>query len=269
MAKTISRHPKFSHVNTELNLSTKHCVKGALLVLRGGEVSDLVETAYDWSINLGAPAALVAGAVIATIYENRSSGDLDIYPGDNRLTKASKKLTRILLLSAFALEIMSIFVTTITGTSLLSLSAEKIATFAAVTDTTSPMMFMRDNFEFEYLTSRITFLQGLLNWMAGIALGIVIPVKGETKASRKMNKFIGAMLATMITLMVAFYNAHLGFYTNYGNMLSRWGTVTFKRFLWRWPPRPLAVVFVPCILASLFFGYEAFFQSEDEEDLAV
>lgn len=30
--------------------------------LRGGEVSDLIEKSYEWCVNLGAPAALVAGA---------------------------------------------------------------------------------------------------------------------------------------------------------------------------------------------------------------
>jgi hypothetical protein len=268
LTRTISQHPRADtsvRVDSQLNLSAKGCVKGAVLVLRGGEISALMESSYGWCMNLGAPAALVAGAVIATIYEGLNSGDLNQEPEDSKLTKFSKKLTRFLLLSAFALEVMSIFVTTITGTMLLSRTVESMASVAVITDATTPMMFMRENFEFEYLTSRITFLQGLLNWMAAIALGHWLPAKGESKATRKMNKMIAFMLLTTIVLMVSFYNAHMTFYPNYGAMLTRWCAVTFKRFLCRWPPRPLAVIFVPCFLASLFFGYEALTIGEDEE----
>lgn len=268
LTRTISQHVRADtniRVGSQLNLSAKDCVNSAVLVLRGGEISDLMESSYGWCMSLGAPAALVAGAVIATIYENLNSNDLNLEPEDSKLTKFSKKLTRFLLLSAFALEVMSIFVTTITGTMLLSRTVESMASVAAITDSTTPMMFLRDNFEFEYLTARITFLQGVLNWMAAIALGHWIPAKGESKATRKMNKMIASFLVTTTVLMVSFYNAHMTFYPNYGMMLTRWGVVAFKRFLWRWPPRPLAVLFVPCFLASLFFGYEAFTIGEDEE----
>ena len=55
--------------------------------------------------------------MIATIYENIGSGALDIDPkNDNRWVKLGKRLTRILLLSAFAFEVLSIFVTTTTST---------------------------------------------------------------------------------------------------------------------------------------------------------
>jgi hypothetical protein len=268
LTRTISQHARADtlvRTGSQMNLSAKDCVKGAVLVLRGGQVANLMESSYGWCMNLGAPAALVAGAVVATVYQNLENGDLNVEPEDSKLTKFSKKVTRFLLLSAFALEVMSIFVTTITGTMLLSRTVESMASVAVITDATTPMMFMRDNFEFEYLTSRITFLQGLLNWMAAIALGHWIPAKGESKATRKMNKFVASMLGTTIVLMLSFYNAHMTFYPNYWMMMTRWAVVTFERFLWNWPPRPLAVVFVPCLLASLFFGYEAFTIGEDVE----
>jgi hypothetical protein len=73
--------------------------------------------AYDWCVNLCAPSALVAGAVIATIYENIGSGALDIRAdSDTRWVMFGKRITRLLLLSAFAFEVLSIFVTTVTGT---------------------------------------------------------------------------------------------------------------------------------------------------------
>jgi hypothetical protein len=83
-----------------------------------------VDDAYGWCCSLGAPSALVAAAVVATIYENIHSGDLEIVASDGRWVQLGKKLTRLLLLSAFALETMSIFVTTVTGTMLLSRKVE-------------------------------------------------------------------------------------------------------------------------------------------------
>ena len=76
-----------------------------------GEVSALVDDAYAWCMNLGQPSALIAGAVIATIYENIGNGDLDILPQDSPFTKFKKRLTSSLLISAFGLEIIAIFVT--------------------------------------------------------------------------------------------------------------------------------------------------------------
>ena len=64
-------------------------------VLRGGgaETAELVEHAYEWATNLGAPAALVAGAVIATLYESMSSGNLDVEEDDKKWVKLAKKVS--------------------------------------------------------------------------------------------------------------------------------------------------------------------------------
>lgn len=164
------------------------------LLLRGGEVSEIASTAYDWCTNLGGPSALVAGAVIATMYENMGSGALEIEDKDSKAIKFGKRLTRSLLLSAFALEVISIFVTTVTGTMLLSKTEDMLDEMVQVTKETTALSFLHDNFEFEYLTAGITFLQGLLNWLFAIALSHIIPSGEESKQTRAMNKFIGSAL---------------------------------------------------------------------------
>lgn len=237
-----------------------------ILLLRGGEISELVQSAYEWNINLGAPAALVAGAVVATIYENISSGELDIEAMDGRWTRLGKKFCRVLLLSAFALEVMSIFVTTVTGTMLMSRSMDVMAKIVPINEFTTPLSFLRDNFEFEYLTARITFLQGLLNWLAAIGLSHWIPTKSETASTRVMNKFLGVSLAAVITLMMAFYNSHISFYDNYAHMLLRWFKVTCTRLFWHWPPRMMAVIFVTTFLRAMHLGYLAFGDLRTEEE---
>lgn len=103
-----------------------------------------IEGAYDWCCNLGAPSALVAGAVIATLYENMHSGDLEVVVTDSWWVQLGKKVTRLLLLSAFALETLSIFVTTVTGTMLLSITPKQMFLSDVVVE--SPLEFMRENF---------------------------------------------------------------------------------------------------------------------------
>jgi len=179
-----------------LNLGqNSNYVFSAMAILRGGaeaafELDELFELAYTWLTNLGAPAALVAGAVIATIYENLNSDEYQVKKNDKKWVAFGKKFVRLLLLSAFAMEVLSIFVTTVTGTMLLSKTVSSMARLQK-TGSTTPLSFLRDNFELEFLTARITFLQGLLNWMFAISLSHFIPLSNNTPTStRKFNKFI-------------------------------------------------------------------------------
>mmetsp|Transcript_8503 Transcript_8503/g.17648 ORF Transcript_8503/g.17648 Transcript_8503/m.17648 type:complete len:300 (-) Transcript_8503:186-1085(-) len=241
--------------------------KSAVLSLRGGvnaEVSDIVVSAYDWCINLGAPSALVAGAVIATIYENIGSGALEVRSKDSSMTKFLKRFTRVLLLSSFALEVMAIFVTTVTGTMLLSRTLDYMDEIVPVSAETTPLAFLRSNFEFEYLTARIAFLQGLINWVVAIGICHIIP--NANNATRKMNKFIASSLFTVVMVMMAFYNNHMTFYDNYWGMLQHWFQVTIKRYVFHYPPRPMVYLIAPSIAISIYWGFQAFFNSQDEED---
>lgn len=235
----------------------------AIALLRGGarvlmDEEELVGAAYDWCSNLQNPAALVAGAVIATIYETMSSGDLDLKKSDDGKIKLMKKVTRLLLLSAFALEVFSIFVTTVTGTMLLSKTYD-----IPESKHYSAISFLRENFEFEYLTARLTFLQGLLNWLAAIGLNHAIP-GGETGSTRKINKLVAWSLSCTGILMLSFWNTHLTHYRNYAAMVLRWFTVTWTKFIWKWPPLPLTAVMLPSLFMALKMAYEAF--TDDSAD---
>eukprot|EP00592_Proboscia_alata_P007946 CAMPEP_0194353492 /NCGR_PEP_ID=MMETSP0174-20130528/1807_1 /TAXON_ID=216777 /ORGANISM="Proboscia alata, Strain PI-D3" /LENGTH=294 /DNA_ID=CAMNT_0039122063 /DNA_START=47 /DNA_END=931 /DNA_ORIENTATION=+ len=241
------------------------------LDIRGGaELNDVISGAYDWSCSLGAPAALVAGAVIATVYEKSSSGSLKTKESDTKFVRLGKRLEQILLLSAFGFEVVSIFVTTITGTMLMSYGDRIASPFvnvdAAPNLANSPLGFLKENFEFEYLTSRITFLQGLLNWLGAIAIEFIIPDPRESVASRKMDKFGGFLLINIILIMLSFYNGHMNYYPNYFMMLSRWISVAWTRYVWRWPLRPMMILLGPSMIYTTFLGYEAFTAKSDDDD---
>jgi hypothetical protein len=139
-------------------------------------------------------------------------------------------------------------------------------TSSAVIDT--PLELLRENFEFEYLTAQITFLQGLLNWLAAIGLAHILPSSEVTAISPPedaLNRFIACSLGTLILLMISFFNSHLTFYNNYPSMLIRWCDVTYHRFfgvISHSPTTPLSLVLFPLLLTSFYYGYKALSQIE-------
>jgi hypothetical protein len=239
--------------------------KGELWPLKYGELrgvdSQLVFDAWEWCSNLGAPAALVAGAVLATMVESREG--LAPKRRDSPLVRRTKKATRFLLLTSFGFEIVSIFVTTVTGTMLL-VHADlpgKLATYKF----NSPLGFMQANFEFEYLTSRFCFLQGLFHWLASVALDHLILKEGDTLSAQRMNRFTSSSLLTVIVFMLSFLNRHIIIYHNYARMWLRLTELMIETFFW--PLKPLTIIMIPMIGMSLYHAYMAFkTPTEEEED---
>lgn len=222
----------------------------------------LAMEAFEWCSNLGAPAALVAGAVLATLSQTRE--DLAPCRSDPQWVRFSKKLCRALLLSSFAMEIVCIFVTTVTGTMLLSHGDSPAGLHAGI-HYHSAMGFLNHNHEFEYLTSRVMFLQGLLHWLGAVALDVIIPKEGEGAAAKKMNQFICSSLVALILIIVSFYNGHMTFYSNYSEMLARYLVVTVRRYFVRWPPRPMSLITGPAFTIAGVLGWRAFTSPPDDE----
>ena len=196
---------------------------------------------------------------MATMVETRE--DMAPRARDSTTLKVFKKLCRYMLLTSFGLEIISIFVTTVTGTMLLSHGDAKILKSFKYA---SPMGFLKHNWEFEYLTARIAFLQGLFHWLAAVSLELLIPKPGEGKAAR-MNYFTASSLGTNLVAMVSFLNRHMTFYDNYFHMWRNYLGVCFRHFIW--PIRPLTAVLLPMMGLTIFFGVRAFaFVGVEEED---
>lgn len=244
----------------EKQASTFRFFDSAVALRGGGSNADFVDDAYGWVTNLGAPSALVAGAVIGTLYESMSDGSLDVRRSDKAWVRLAKKVTRLLLLSAFILQVICIFCTTILGTNLLSRPV------AETSEATSALDYLRQNYEFEYLTSRISFLQGLLNWLFAIAVEHAIPQgPHESEARRRMDLLIASSLTTLMIAMVSFYNGHMEFYANYGGMLCRYFKVMMLRFIWQWPPRIMTAIALLPFAASIYYFFEVFFELKEED----
>lgn len=87
--------------------------------------TSLAFDAWEWTSNMGAPAALIAAAVLVTLSETR----LVTAPvkTDKRWIRFTKRLMRFLLMSSFALEVASIFVGNMTGSMLLGHGGQSVA----------------------------------------------------------------------------------------------------------------------------------------------
>lgn len=202
-------------------------------------------------------------SVISTLYEKFNLNAFETTQSDSYLTMFAKRCQCVLLLSAFGFEIISIFVTTVTGTKLMALQNNPDSMLLD-TSMQSGLKFLQKNYEFEYLTSRITFLQGLLNWLASIALDFAIPKKGQGKALRKLNRAIASCLGSTIILILAFYNGHMNFYTNYFHMIQDWVKLTWKQYVTIKRPRPLSLFLLPSVMYSMYLLMIAFISPSDE-----
>lgn len=220
---------------------------------------DLRFDAYEWCANYAAPASLVAGAVIASFYELSKDAGMELKSGDRRATRMSKKLVKLLLMSAFSFEILCVFITTVTGTMLLS------DTPLSKLPASTAMGMLRRDYEMEYLACRLCFLQGLLNWLAAIAIQHAIPQDGASLATRRINQFVSSSLTAVVILMLAFYNDHSS-YNNYTAMLFRFAKIFFARFYGHWPPRIMPSLALPAIATSIFMGWRALTSPPDRDD---
>lgn len=246
--------------------SSQPSLTGLEASLKGIELRNLLydstATAFDaweWTANLGAPAALVAGAVLVTLSETRA--DMAPRRQDKHWVRLLKQSTRFLLLSSFALEVVSIFVSTMTGTVLLS-HGEAIA--SAAVGYTSPLELLHHHHEFEYLTIQLGFLQGLLHWLGAVALEFLVPKNNETVSARRMNQFMASSLVTLIFWIMAFYNHHLSFYSDYLSMVKRYVALFCGRYLRKF--RPMSLLYMPASLATAFLGWRAFNSEPDLDD---
>lgn len=197
MASSIVHSPS-SCTTTQLNAGAKGGIELA------GLLYDSTSTAFDaweWTANLGAPAALVAGAVLVTLSETRET--MQPKRSDKSWIRFAKQGFRFLIMSSFALEVVSIFVSTVTGTVLLS-HGQQVAKKAI--GYVAPLELLHHHHEFEYLTIQIGFLQGLFNWLVAVALEQIIPKENETKSAQRMNKCMAACIVTLCIWIQAFYN---------------------------------------------------------------
>ena len=286
------------------------------------DANALCYTAWEWCSNLGAPAALVGGAALASYYEMTSRGALEPRTSDARGARLAKKIVTLLLLSSFAFSISNIFVTTVTGTVLMANADLGALSVPNTVLSQSSIGVLHKKYEFEvdrspsaharvdrtlthshshtivvthseataahaagerrpttttpsrardgrrralqFLLARISFLQGLLNWIAGLAIELAIPKPSESRVTRKLSQAAAAGLSTMLLLMLSFYNDHDVFHSDYGGMLRRFAELSIARFV-RFPPGILPALALVPLCATVVLLVSAFRTPPDDD----
>ena len=104
-----------------------------------------------------------------------------------------------------------------------------------------------------------------MNWLAAVAVELVIPKPSDTKSAKRMNKCLAGWLVSLILWMLAFYNNHLTFYRDYVHMLRRFFALFVTTYIRTTSFRPLSLLYGPSFLISSFLTYRAF-KSPPEED---
>ena len=243
-----------------------------LISLRGG-ASDMSFQAYDWTVNIGTPATLVAGAALATLLEGGLSEGLRLRRDDKIWVRKAKKLCLLMLVLAFSTEICVVFMSTVMGTVLLtggradlSAGGSRWAAFDPVAD--SPMGLLQREMEFEYLAIGVGFVQGLLNWLVAIGLRFVVQRAADDgrddidEESRYL--FLGMALSTvaLVLFLLSFYNQHLDVRGNYFTTVSRLAVLFCHKYLTphdlSWPPQPLPLLMLPVLAMALYCFAQSF-----------
>ena len=232
--------------------------RSTTLKASAADVFEVATGAFDWTCNLGAPAALVAGAVMATSQEYKDDESLVTREADHKWVRQAKKMIKVLLVGSFACEVLCVFVSTVTGTMLLSSGEGTAHAVRSLRGRDTAMGFLQANHEFEYLTCRLSFLNGLLSWLGAVALKYAIPQPEEGESTRKMNRFAASLLTSTMVLMVSFYNAHLNFYPNYIQMVLRWCKLAWHGVVGD-PVEPLIFCGAfPFLALTTYLGWKAF-----------
>ena len=247
-----------------LTLRAPRRPRSTTLKASAADVFEVATGAFDWTCNLGAPAALVAGAVMATSQEYKDDESLVTREADHKWVRQAKKMIKVLLVGSFACEVLCVFVSTVTGTMLLSSGEGTAHAVKSLRGRDTAMGFLQANHEFEYLTCRLSFLNGLLSWLGAVALKYAIPQPEEGESTRKMNRFAASLLTSTMVLMVSFYNAHLNFYPNYIQMVLRWCKLAWHGVVGD-PVEPLIFCGAfPFLALTTYLGWKAFTAKPDE-----
>ena len=113
----------------------------------------------------------------------------------------------------------------------------------------------------EYLFTQISFLQGLLHWLGAVAVDMVLPKPTETASAKRMNKCLAGWLITLIISIMAFYNDHINFYSDYLSMIRRFLVLLIRKHRFR----PMSLLYVPSFIISLILTWQAFTSPAKED----
>jgi hypothetical protein len=121
--------------------------------------------------------------------------------------------------------------------------------------------FIASYIRLEYLFTQISFLQGLIHWLGAVICELLLPKPTETLSAKRMNKCLASWLVTLVLFIMAFYNDHINFYSDYATMLRRFFVLLFRRNKFR----PMSLLYVPSFIFSQVLTWRAFTSSPKDD----
>ena len=121
--------------------------------------------------------------------------------------------------------------------------------------------FIAFHLRLEYLFTQISFLQGLIHWLGAVICELLLPRPTETLSAKRMNKCLASWLVTLVLFIMAFYNDHVNFYSDYASMLRRFFVLLFRRNTFR----PMSLLYVPSFIFSQVLTWRAFTSSPKDD----
>jgi hypothetical protein len=109
-------------------------------------------------------------------------------------------------------------------------------------------------------------LQGLLNWLGAVTVELILPKPKETTSATRLNKALASWLISFTLWMLAFYNSHVNFYSDYACMMKRFFVLFVRRYITHRPIRPMAFLYVPSFLISSVLTWRAFATPPEADD---
>lgn len=212
----------------------------------------LIDDAMNWAVQLLAAGSVVAGAVLSTLSSFLSFDDQKIRD-ERRLLRFLRLFARTLLVTSVTMEILCIYSACVLITTLLH---EK--SFGTTKDFDgSAITFLQTNFEVEYLVIVVGFLQGLIQWLAGIACYMTIP--SEHEVVRKTNQFLAFMIVSVVLSLMSALDGKEPFYGGYLKLLWRGQSVLWRGRIARFDGlnNPLELLRWLVWVCELLFGVRA------------
>ena len=95
---------------------------------------------------------------------------------------------------------------------------------------------------------------------------LILPKPKETTSAKRLNKALASWLVGFTLWMLAFYNNHINFYSDYAAMLKRFFVLFWKHYVVAKPFRPMLLLYGPAFLVSSFLTFRAFTTPPEEDD---
>lgn len=221
------------------------------VALRGGATTPILQDfsscASEYFSGIRTPASLILGASLGALFTYHS--DVDDMRQKSQAERLCTRLYNTLVLASFVLSFCTTTVATAAGVTIMHQNAIAKAESAY-------QLLMRD-FEFEFITCRLSYLASLLSFVMGITCRILLEFKLLHKSKREEACVVCFSMGAIVTHLWSYINSTL--YTS--QSLFSLAICLFQIMLRRafYEHRPLQIASLTCSTLATYFLIKVLF----------